>query len=83
MQQIWELRNAGTVTPIFDMVTRQLTTGLLLMLMRLISNVLFVRKAAQQYMGIRLVKVGKMLQSSICLLQTRGIDTSLGDRRGW
>lgn len=83
MQQVWELRNAGTVTPISDRVPRQLITGLLFMSMRLIPNVPFVRKAAQQYLGIRLVQVGKMLQSSICLLQTRGTDTSLGDRRGW
>lgn len=60
----------------FWWMPRQLTTGLLFMLMRLIPSVLFVRKAAQQSLGTRL------LQSS-CLLQTRGIDTSLGDRIRW
>lgn len=42
-----------------------MTTGLLLVLMRLIPNVLFVRKAAQQFLGIRLVQVGKLLQSRV------------------
>lgn len=64
-QQIWEIRNAVTATPIADRVPRQLTTALQFMFMSLIPNVLFVRKAAQQCLRIRLLQVAKMLQSRV------------------
>lgn len=54
-----------TATPIADRVPRQLTTALQFMFMSLIPNVLFVRKAAQQCLRIRLLQVAKMLQSRV------------------
>lgn len=54
-----------TISPISDGVPRQLTTGLLFMLLRLIPNVLCVKKVAQQRLGTRLVHVGKLVQSRV------------------